>query len=138
MQKSNFGISVGVVGAAAYLLSLFGDYVPTLLLVGYVLLFEPNQWLKRTALKAGVLTFMFSVLYAVIGLLPDAISTLSSFFALFDGHLSIPFISNLCHVLSNIANLGETCLLLVLAVKALDMKTLVIGFVDSFVSKCIE
>jgi hypothetical protein len=138
MQKSNFGISVGVVGAAAYLLSLFGGYIPTLLLVGYVMLFEPNQWLKRTALKAGVITFMFSVLYALIGLLPDALSTLHSFFALFNGRLSVPFINDLCHVLNNVANLGETCLLLALAIKALDMKTIVISFVDNFVGKCTE
>lgn len=138
MQKSNFGISVGVVGAAAYLLSLFGGYIPTLLLVGYIMLFESNQWLKRTALKAGVITFMFSVLYALIGLLPDALSTLHSFFALFNGRLSVPFIGDLCHVLNNVANLGETCLLLALAIKALDMKTIVISFVDNFVGKCME
>ena len=138
MQKSNFGISVGVVGAAAYLLSLFGGYIPTLLLVGYVMLFEPNQWLKRTALKAGVITFMFSVLYALIGLLPDALSTLHSFFALFNGRLSVPFIGDLCTVLNKVANLGETCLLLALAIKALDMKTIVISFVDNFVGKCME
>lgn len=138
MQKSNFGISIGVVGAAAYLLSLFGGYIPTLLLVGYVMLFEPNQWLKRTALKAAVLTFMFSVLYALIGLLPDVLVTLNSFFGLFDGHLSVPFIGELCNALNNIANLGETCLLLALAFKALQMKTIVISFVDNFVGKCTE
>ena len=67
MQKSNFGVSVGVVGAAMYLLSLFGGYMAALLLIGYVLLFESNTWLKRTAVKVAVITFIFSVASGCIG-----------------------------------------------------------------------
>ena len=85
MQKSNFGVSVGVVGAAMYLLSLFSGYLAALLLIGYVLLFESNTWLKRTAVKVAVITFIFSVASALLGLLPNCISTIHSFVYLFDG-----------------------------------------------------
>lgn len=138
MQKSNFGISVGVVGAAMYLLSLFSGYLAALLLIGYVLLFESNAWLKRTAVKVAVITFMFSLASALLGLIPSCITTIHSFVYMFDGEFYITFVSSLVSFLRNVLSLAQTVLMLVLAYKALEMKTIVIGFIDSFVSKCFE
>ena len=138
MQKSNLGVSVGVVGAAMYLLSLFSGYLAALLLIGYVLLFESNSWLKRTAVKVAVITFMFSVASALLGLLPSCISTIHSFFYLFDAEFHIAFVNSLVNFLRNVLDLGQTVLMLALAWKALSQSTIVINFVDSFVSKCTE
>lgn len=138
MQKSNLGVSVGVVGAAMYLLSLFSGYLAALLLIGYVLLFESDTWLKRTAVKAAVITFMFSVASALVGLLPSCITTIHSFLYLFDSEFYITFVSSLVSFLRNVLSLTQTVLMLGLAWKALSHKTIVISFVDSFVNKCME
>ena len=42
MQKTRFGISVGLMGAAIYFVGLFGGYAAMLLLAGDVLLFGEN------------------------------------------------------------------------------------------------
>lgn len=138
MQKSNLGVSVGVVGAAMYLLSLFSGYMAALLLIGYVLLFESNTWLKRTAVKAAVVTFMFSLASALLGLVPSCISTIHSFLYLFDSEFYLTFVSSLVSFLRNVLSLAQTVLMLALAWKALSQSTIVITPVDSFVSKCME
>ena len=138
MQKSNFGVSVGVVGAAAYLLTLFGGYTPALLLVGYILLFENNNWLKRVALKAIVLQFLFSVINLVIGLVPDVIGVLNSFASIFGESVYVSFISMLCNALQDLLSLVKVALMLALSLKALKQSTIIIGFIDSLINKCME
>lgn len=139
MQKTRFGVSVGVTGAAVYLLSLFGGgYTPMLLLAGYVLLFEENGWLKRTALKAVVLAFLFSLVNLAIGLLPEMIGIIDSFANMFGGHVYIRFLSGLCSGLSQLVNLVKVILMTALALKACKMRTIIIGFVDQLVNKCVE
>lgn len=138
MEKTRLGLSVGVVGAAAYLLSLFGGYIPVLLLVGYVLMFETNGWLKRMAVKAAVLTFLFSVATAVIGLIPDCASLIQNCAALFNSYVDISTIYTLQDILLDLLGLFEVILLLALSLKAFKQGTIVIGFIDSLVNKCME
>ena len=52
MQKAKLGISVGLLGAAIYLTALSGSLLGLLVLAGYVLLVEDNQWLRLSAVKA--------------------------------------------------------------------------------------
>ena len=54
MQKAKLGISVGLLGAAIYFTSLFSGYLVPVILTGYVLLFEENDWLRKNAVKAMV------------------------------------------------------------------------------------
>ena len=44
MQKTKLGISVGLLGAAIYFMGLFGGYLVAVLLAGYILMFEENEW----------------------------------------------------------------------------------------------
>lgn len=138
MQKSNMGLNVGVVGAAAYLLSLFGGYVPLLLLAGYTLLFESNGWLKRTALKAVVLTFLFSLASTAIGFVPDVIEMVHSIVVIFDGKFTVKYVSELVYALYNILGVAKVVVMVALAVKAMSGNTIIIGFVDKIVNKCVE
>lgn len=55
MQKTRMGISVGLMGAATYLCGLFGGLMVTVVIAGYILLFEENAWLKRAAVKSVAL-----------------------------------------------------------------------------------
>ena len=52
MEKTKLGISVGLFGAIIFAVALFGGYIPSILLVGYVLLMETNEWLRKSAVKA--------------------------------------------------------------------------------------
>ena len=60
MQGTKLGISVGMLGAAIYFTGLFSGYIVPVLLVGYVLMFEENGWLRRSAVKAISLMVFFS------------------------------------------------------------------------------
>lgn len=61
MQKTKLGITISGLAAAIYLTCLFGGYIPAIILTGYVLMVEENEWLRRNAVKAIVLMMIFSV-----------------------------------------------------------------------------
>jgi len=137
MQKSRLGISVGLLGAAIYLVALFGGYIPLILLAGYVLLFEENPWLRRSAVKAGVIVFVFSLLSALIGFIPNAMELISDIVRIFNGSFYIPVVSNIISLTNTVLMIVQKILLLVLGIKALTQGNLPIGSVDNTVSKHI-
>ncbi len=96
MQKTKLGISAGMLAAVIYLTALFSGYWVTIFLAGYVLLFEENQWLKISAIKAVGILLFFSFLSTVIHLIPDALDVVSYFGNMFGTVLSFgpvnPFI----------------------------------------------
>lgn len=57
---------MGMLGAAIYLTELFSGYLVAVLIAGYVLLFEENGWLKRSAVKAVSLMVFFSFITVLI------------------------------------------------------------------------
>ena len=67
MEKSRLGVKVCLLGALSYWLAMFGGFIPTLLLAGYVLLLKNDKWLKKSVLNAFILSvFLFQpALYAV-------------------------------------------------------------------------
>ena len=135
MQKTRMGISVGLMGAAAFFFSFFGGYVATALLVGYILLFEENAWLKRTAVKAIVLAVMFSLLYALIAYLPNLVDFIYSFVNLFKGSLDMSVVNKLAAVLRTSVVLLEKSLFIIMGVKALRQGTVVIPMLEKFITK---
>ena len=76
MKKTKLGISVGLLGAAIYFMGLFSGYLVVVLLAGYVLLCEDNEWLKKSAVKAVSVMALFSFLITVVNLVPNAISVI--------------------------------------------------------------
>lgn len=70
MQKTKLGITISGLAAAIYLTCLFGGYIPAIILTGYVLMVEENEWLRRNAVKAIVLMMIFSVFIYGINLIP--------------------------------------------------------------------
>ena len=138
MQKAKIGISVGFIGAAMYLLSLIAGYTPTLLVVGYVLLAEEDAWLKRTAVKAMVMTFLFSLAGIVLSLVPEAMATVSSFLGIFGGSFYLAFIANVISFFKNVLGILEILVMGLFAVKALAQQTLPLGPIDDFINKVID
>ena len=135
MMKTKLGITVGLFGAAIYLMTHFGGYIPLILLGGYVLLFEPNEWLRRTAVKAAVLKVMFSLLYLAVSFLPTVLSMCSSMLRVFDSEFNYYAVSNLFDALRGGVEIFELILFVILGIKALNQGTIVIGFVERIINK---
>ena len=71
MQKAKLGISVGLLGAAIYLTALSGSLLGLLVLAGYVLMVEDNQWLRLSAVKAVAVYLFFTFVIQAVGYVPD-------------------------------------------------------------------
>lgn len=146
MEKTKLGISVGLLGAVAYLLTGFGGYTPALLIAGYVLLFEDSDWLKKACVKALALAVCFTVLFQVIGLLPAILGLVNNLVSLIEGifrsSLLSDIVSPITRTLNSIINLFtgvlsiiETGLFLILGVKALNQRDIPFPVVDKLVDK---
>lgn len=135
MQKTKLGVSVGLLGAALYFSSLFGGYIPMLLIAGYILLFEENEWLKKAAVKAAALTMAISVLFAVVGLIPDVVNCVTNFLGIFHVYISLSIVTSLVNVIVEIMGIIKTILFLLLGIKALTQGSITIPVVDNLINK---
>ena len=138
MQKTKLGISVGLLGAALYFLGLFSGYLATILLAGYVLLCENDEWLKKAAVKVVSVLMLFSFLNAVIGLIPNAINFIDSICALFGGDFYISFVSNLINIVTTALSILQKLLLLGLGLLALKQETIKLPVIDDLINKCFN
>lgn len=135
MEKTKLGISVGVAGAALFFVAYFGGYVPAILMAGYVLIAEQNEWLKRAAVKAVATLVCFSVLFTVIGLLPDALSWIRTLVNVFNGSFDYGIVTKILSVFTEALSIAKTVIFLMLGVKALTLSTIKVPFVDNFINK---
>lgn len=138
MQKSRLGITVGLLGAAVYFSALFGGYMLTFLLAGYVLMFEENAWLRRSAVKAATIMIIFSILVCALNIIPDATGFINDFVSIFNGHINFITINKIVVALVSGVNLVKIVLTLGLGMKALNQGTIVIPMVDGMISKYMD
>lgn len=138
MQKTKLGISVGLLGAVTYFTGLFSGMLALVIIAGYVLINEENEWLKKTVVKAVVLSLLFSVASCAVGLIPNAISTVNSVFGLINIDFTIPFINELISCVQIIIGFVEKLLFLALGLKALNQGTIEIPVVDDIINKNME
>lgn len=135
MEKSKLGISVGLLGAITCITALCGGFTPTFLLVGFILLTEKNEWLKKLSVKVALIMVVFSALSSVIYLIPDAIGAINDLTMVFGKSFSISFVSNLVYFCTDVVNILEKVVLLILALKALSMGDVVVGPIDNVINK---
>lgn len=135
MQKTKLGVSVGLFGAALYLSALFGGFVAIILLAGYVLLAENNEWLRKTSVKAAALLICFSFLSALVGLIPDGINLIGTFASSFRGSFSLPALSGIVNAILQAIAISKCILFLLLGVKALNQGTVSISPIDKLIEK---
>ena len=135
MQKTRLGISVGLLGAATYFMGLFSGYIVVVILAGYILLFESNVWLKKSAVKAVALLVLFSLLIAVINLIPNAISLINNLMAVFDRSFSVIVLSRIVTVIVSVLDIVEKILFILLGVKAINQGTISFPVVDKLINK---
>ena len=106
MQKTKLGISVGLMAAAAYFLGLYGGYVITVVLVGYILLKEEDLWLKKQSVRALALMILFSVLSTAINLTPNLLNLLSNTLEMINVHYYFSFLNNFFNLLSSVLSVA--------------------------------
>lgn len=139
MQKTKLGISIGLLAAVMYFMGLFGGFLVTLLLAGYVLWFEEDEWLKKTAVKVVVLMLVFAGVVAVINLIPNLLSVLNNFISMFGGYIYgskiVTFITNGISTITSIIDIIEKLVFLGLGVMALNQKNIVIPGLDKMIDK---
>ena len=135
MQKTKIGVSVGLLGAAIYFMGLFSGYLTVVLLIGYVLLFEENEWLRKSAVKAVALMVVFSLAAAVMNLIPNVIGVLDSLASIFGGSFHIGFLSSLVYAVTEALDILEKLLFMGLGVRALTQGTIAVPVVDGLINK---
>ena len=134
-MKTKLGISVTMLAAIAYLVALFNGSFALLLILGYVLLCESDEWLKKAVVKALVVSLAFSVASAVIGFIPNAMNLLDDFVSIFGGSFNILFISRIITFINTVLVVLEKLLFLGLAYMAASNKTIKLPFVDELIDK---
>ncbi|MBQ3782908.1 MAG: hypothetical protein II838_05595 [Lachnospiraceae bacterium] len=135
MQKTRLGIGVGALGAAIYFAGLFSGLLVMVIMAGYVLLFEGDEWLRKNAVKAVVFYMVFQFAIVAVGLIPDAISTINQVATLWNGYVDGGVLSELVSAIRSVLNFMETVLFIVLGVKALKQGTMSVPVVDDIVNK---
>jgi len=134
MQKTKVGISVGLFGAALYFVGLI-SIIPLVVMAGYVLLFEENEWLKRAAVKAVAVVIFFTILSTIIGLISNSTSLLTDIVNLLNGTINMSGLNRILSICRLIVTIAQSLFLLMLGFKALTQGNIKLGSVDSTISK---
>ena len=134
-MKTKLGISVTMLAAATYFLGFFSGYVVLALIAGYILLCETDENLKKSAVRAVVISLAFSLISAVIGFIPNLINVIDDLLRIFDESFSIEVISNIIIFINTVLGLLEKVIMLGLGLLALLNKTVKIPGLDDLIEK---
>lgn len=134
MLKTKLGISIALVGAAMYFLGAI-SFIPAMLLAGYVLIAEQNDWLRRQAAKMIGVVIVFGLLSIAVGWLDDIASVLNIIVNWFDDGVYIRIPANLTSLCQYVISLAKEIFLLVMGFMALGMKGVKLGVVDKQLDK---
>ena len=141
MQKTRFGLSVGLAGAILYFLGLFGGFFSVVLAAGYLLVTEDNIWLKRTAAKAIGTTILFAFISAVVGYFVsglDGIKTLLLLAGIDNIGIITTVVSMVNGFILGSVNILKFVIFLILAIKAFGQRTMFVPLVDNFINKHMD
>lgn len=135
MQKTRLGISVPLMGLIVCLCGMFAGYTVAILVAGYILLAEENIWLRKTAAKVIGLMLAFSVLSAIVGLIPDVWGVIEKFIGIFKEYFYVSFIDRIFNFLSSVVSLARFFVFALLSYKALTQGTIKVPVVDTILNK---
>ena len=135
MQKTRLGISVPLMGLIVCLCGMFAGYTVAILVAGYILLAEENIWLRKTAAKVIALMLAFSVLSAIVGLIPDVWGVIENFIGIFKEYFHVSFINRIFNFLSSVVSLARFFVFALLSYKALTQGTIKVPVVDTILNK---
>ena len=135
MQKSKLGLPAGIMAAIMYLTALFGGYAPALLVAGFILLCEEENFIRRAAVKTLSVLVICSLLNVLIYLIPDIVGIFQSLLNIFTVHFSTSFLDNSSSMLNQSLSLIKTLFLVLMAVLALFGKTIDLKALNKWADK---
>jgi len=131
MHKTKFGISVGLLGAIICTLTLFvGIEWYVLAIMGYVLITEQNEWLKRFIVKILIIISIVWLLDAGFDIISNFLSWLNS---IFNSSLKFPWSIN--NKIMDIITIAKNVILLFMAISAFNQKHIKIAPIDKIINK---
>lgn len=134
-MKTKLGISVAMMAAITYLLGFFSGYLALILIAGYVLLFETDEWLKKSVVKALGISLVFTLASTLIGLIPNFVNLIDSLLRIFEEEFEVEVLSNLVAFVQNVLGFCEKLLMLALAFLAAKAKTIKLPVLDDMIEK---
>ena len=134
-MKTRLGITAGLLGAAIYFTGIFSGYITIVLLAGYVLIFEENEWLRWSAVKAVALLVFFSLITLFVNLIPDIIEFVGNFVAVFGGSFKLGLIDRIIAVIVSAIDIVKKILFAVLGLKALHQGSISTPRIDQLVDR---
>ncbi len=140
MEKTKLGIPVVLMSVIVCLLGYYGGYTVVALMVGYVLLAEESESLKRLAVKVLAILLAFSLANTAVSLLPNLLELFRAFVNIFDAYaLSEAFYNNwlyrFTNFISTVLSLLKMLVFIWMACKTLDGKEAKIPVLDKFLDK---
>ena len=138
MEKAKLGIAYNVLAAIVCLLGYYGGYVITGIFTIAVLFTEENPWLKKYCVKTLLLMLVFSLLYTVLGLIPDILGIVYSGAGIVGFNLYFGAVESVFSMLRQIVDLGEMVLFILMAIFALAKKNFKLPVIEKLVNKCVQ
>lgn len=138
MQKTKLGISVTLMVAVLYFLGLYGGYIITGILVGYILLKEEDQGLKKEAVRVLLLMLLFSLLSTALSLVPSVLNIITNLLEVIDVHIYFTFFHSVFDVLISLVSLVKTVAFVLLGLAAVFGKRTVLPVIDPIIAKYMD
>ena len=149
MEKSKLGISIALFSALLFFLGITGSVLAVMIAVGYVLFIEENINLKKTAIKALVITIVLIIVSVLVMWLAQSISNVASVLlnntrmyinsTMSDDYNNmVRFFTNM-QLLPNFLNIImrflEILILIILGFRAYKQKSLGLNWIDRIIEK---
>lgn len=135
MNKTRVGISTTLMGTIICFSGII-SFVVAILVAGYALLFEKDDWLRKIAVKMILVVLFFGVAMTSINLIDYALSVINTILNwFFTVNIRIPV--DLKSLFNLIAMILRDGLLIVMGVLALKNDTIEVKFVDNLINKHI-
>ena len=134
MEKTKLGISVSLAAALLYFLGLI-NMVALIVAVGYVLIAEKDQWLRKAAVQSLAITLGYQIISSVLGVGNRLFGFINDIIQNFVYSFHIGYPLNIDSILLGLAGLLQAVLLLVLGFMALAHKDFNLPLVGDFADK---
>ena len=134
MLKTKLGVSIALVRAAMYFLGAL-SFIPAVLLAGYVLIAEENEWVKRQAARMIGVVVLFGLLGIAVGWIDDVFGILNIIVRWFNKEVYLSVPANLTYLVQYIISIVKEVLLLVMGFMALGMKNFKLAPIEKLLDK---
>ena len=134
MEKTKLGVSVGMLGATMYFFGLV-SVLALVVVGGYILLFESNEWLKKTVIKAVAIIIAFALLSQAISFSNDLLGVINGILSWVSSTLRVTWPLGLDSIARGVLSALEKFILVILGIKAFTYGDIKIAPIDRVIEK---